>query len=89
MLQILGLFFLYHGSNLLYLVSTCKFSLLGTPNFTCLLHGNKLFLSKTVGVLGQLLHVLLKDMYVSSGSIDLNDVTFSVKHSSAVSPTLV
>lgn len=49
------------------------------------LHDKKLFLSKTVGVLGQILHVLLKEMYVTSGSIDLNDATFTVKNSSTVS----
>lgn len=37
------------------------------------LHDKKLFLSKTVGVLGQILHMLLKEMYMTSGSIDLND----------------
>lgn len=49
------------------------------------LHDKKLVLSKTVGVLGQILHTLLKEMYVTSGSIDLNDVSFSVKNSSSVS----
>lgn len=57
----------------------------GTPKFPCLLHDKKLFLSKRVGVLGQILHMIFKEMYMTSLSIDLNDVTCSVKSSSTVS----